>query len=120
MSSLDFVQRLAEKLLFVRKFVYILCLLLVSIIVYQLIFQPLSIPFQNSFANISLLVIAWLLLLNLMISIFGHSPAKITRTLSLFERVKVKLKQWMYILLSFVFIIMTFVIMFLSFRMLRV
>jgi len=106
--------------LVIRKFIYILCLLLVVQIFYQLIILPASSQAQYSFANTSLLIIVWLLLLNLMISIFGNAPTKTISSLSFFARFKAKVKQWIYVFLSFVFIGMTLVVVFLSFRMLRV
>jgi len=120
MNNVGFIQLFAKKLLVIRKFIFILCLLLVVQILYQLILLPPSIQPQHSFANINLLIIVWLLLLNLMISIFGNFPAKTINSLPIFERFKAKVKQWIYVFLSFVFIGMTLVVVFLSFRMLRV
>jgi len=112
---------IAKKLFPYRKVVLILVLLLALNIVYGFIF--LSIEQQDTSAAPSLLAMLWLLLCYLLLVFtqkksvyFGQALDKSPR---LFERIKMKLLSFFYLLLGLCFLLLTLTLSFLSFRLLN-
>lgn len=117
---LQILTKLAEKLQPFRKFTYFVALLLVGVIVTQLLQTPSPTHPVYPYAILSFVACIWLLLLNILLSIFHNIPVDNAPSKSMFFRLKIKVQRCFYHLLALLFLGLTLVIIFLSIRMLRV
>ncbi|KGJ96121.1 hypothetical protein GAB14E_0068 [Colwellia psychrerythraea] len=117
---LNFLGDIATKLQPFRRLSYLLAALLVGFIITQL----LKVPSQNQVAVsceiLSFVGCIWLLLFNILLSIFQNIPSEDNCSLGFLARVKIKTQRFFYHLLALMFITLTLIIVFLSFRMLRI
>lgn len=119
-NMLDLLAKLATKLQPFRKLSYLLAVILVGIIVTQLL-QTSSQPQPTSpYASLSFIACIWLLLFNLLLSLFDNIPKINTDSQGVFIRIKIKVQRSLYHFFALLFIGLTLVIVFLSLRMLRV
>jgi len=102
-----------------HKVTYLLALLIVTNIAYQLLFSTEHVQIEDKEAMLSLLALAWLALVNLMLHVFTRVPENKENKQPLFTRIKNKLHQWLYSILFFVFIALSISLIILSFKMLR-
>jgi len=117
---LEILVKLAEKLQPFRKLTYLLAAILVGIIVTQLLTTPSSAQSSNSYAMLSFIGVIWLILLNILLSLFHKIPALNEESKGVFSRVKIKIQRSFYHLFALLFIGLTLMIVFLSIRMLRI
>lgn len=103
-----------------HKLTYLLALLVIANLLYQLLFSPEPSKIEDKGAMLSLLALAWLALINLMLHIFAQVPEKQQIKQTLFIRMKAKLNQGLYYMLSLVFIGLSIALIILSFKMVRV
>ncbi len=99
---------------------YLLAILLIANIAYQLFFSVMPSAAESHEIMLSLLALTWLALVNLMIQIFTRIPITAQNKISFFARIKNTLHRGLYYLLSFVFIGISIAVILLSIRMLRV
>lgn len=99
---------------------YLLAILLIANIVYQLFFSVMPSATESHEIMLSLLALTWLALVNLMIQVFTRIPVTAKNKVSFFVRIKNTLHRGLYYLLSLVFIGISIAVILLSFRMLRV
>lgn len=96
-------------------------MLIVVNLIYQFVF--LAAPVQNKDNMFSLLALAWLFLLNLMLHLFpklaGNNENQ-RQKISVIHKIKMKLHQLYYYILSMTFILLSMALIVLSFRMFRV
>jgi len=116
---LELFGKLSKKLQPLRRFSYFLVIILVvGIVIYLL--QPTSHQQpSSSYAILSFVACIWLLLFNLLLSIFDNVPTVDTQAAK-FKRLKIKIQRCIYQLLAVLFTGLTLIIIFLTIRMLRV
>ncbi|HCM48768.1 MAG TPA: hypothetical protein DIS98_15150, partial [Colwellia sp.] len=102
------------------KSTYLVIVMLIGVIITQLLQKPSLIQTNNSYAMLSFVGIIWLLLFNILLSLFHHIPNIDEGSKGIFSRVKIKVQRSCYHLLALLFIALTLVIVFLTVRMLRV
>ncbi|PKG85727.1 hypothetical protein CXF85_02745 [Colwellia sp. 75C3] len=117
---LEILVKLSAKLQPLRKLTYLVMALLIGIIVTQLLETPSPFPSKNSYAMLSFMGIIWLLLFNILLSLFHNIPTLDVGSKGIFKRVKIRVQRSCYHLLALIFIGLTLVIVFLTVRMLRV
>lgn len=118
---LELLEKLATKLQPFRKLSYLLASILVGVIFVQLLQAPLQYEQPNDFyAILSFIACIWLLLFNILISIFDNIPSASNNTLGMVARFKIKLQLAFYQLLALLFIGLTLVIIFITIRLLRI
>ncbi len=117
---LEILAKLATKLQPFRKLTYLVAALLVGVIVTQLLQAPSPTQSTNSYAMLSFVGFIWLLLFNILLSVFHHIPRVDDASKSMFARVKIKGQRIFYHFLTLLFIGLTLVIVFLSVLMLRI
>lgn len=103
-----------------HKLTYLLALLIIANVAYQLFFSTKSIQAVDKEAMFSLLALAWLALINLMLRVFTQINENNENKQPFFTRIKNKLHQWLYYVLSLVFIGVSISLIILSFRMLSI
>ena len=103
-----------------HKLTYLLALLVIVYLLYQLLFLADSSKEGDKGAMLSLLALSWLALINLMLHIFAQTPEKQQIKQTLIIRMKAKLNQGLYYMLSLVFIGVFIALIVLSFKMLRI
>jgi hypothetical protein len=103
-----------------NKFIYLLAILFIVNIGYQLVFSVMPSVAESNKIMINFLALAWLLLVNLMIQVFSQLPVASQSKTSFLARIKNKFHRGVYYLLSLVFIVISLAVILLSFRMLRV
>lgn len=103
-----------------NKFIYLLAILFIINIGYQLVFSAVPSVAESNKIMVNFLALAWLLLINLMIQVFSRLPVASQSKTSFLARIKNKLHRGIYYLLSLVFIVISIAVILLSFRMLRV
>ena len=118
-NMLDLLAKLATKLQPFRKLSYLLAVILVGIIFSQLQ-QTTSQQPTSPYALLSFITCIWLLLFNILLSLFDNIPKINTDSPGIFIRIKLKVQRSLYHILALLFIGLTIVIVFLSLRMLRV
>ena len=118
-NMLDLLAKLATKLQPFRKLSYLLAVILVGIIFSQLQ-QTTSQQPTSPYALLSFIACIWLLLFNILLSLFDNIPKINTDSPGIFIRIKLKVQRILYHFLALLFIGLTLVIVFLSLRMLRV
>ena len=118
-NMLDLLAKLATKLQPFRKLSYLLAVILVGIIFSQLQ-QTTSQQPTSPYALLSFIACIWLLLFNILLSLFDNIPKINTDSSGIFIRIKLKVQRSLYHVLALLFIALTLVIVFLSLRMLRV
>ncbi|MCJ8296027.1 MAG: hypothetical protein MJK15_16615 [Colwellia sp.] len=116
---LDLLAKLATKLQPFRKLSYLLAVILVGIVFSQLQ-QITSQQPTSPYALLSFIACIWLLLFNILLSLFDNIPKINTDSPGIFIRIKLKVQRSLYHVLALLFIALTLVIVFLSLRMLRV
>ena len=102
------------------KLTYVLAIIIVTNIVYQLIFSDVLKATEPNKLMLSLLALAWLALVNLMIQVYSSAPVASQSKISLLARIKNRLHRGLYYALSFVFIVMSTVVIILSYKMLTI
>jgi len=117
---LEILAKLSVKLLPFRKLIYLAMIILVGIIITQLLQTPSQTQPSNTFSIFSLVGLIWLLLFNILLSIFHNIPRIGDDSKSRLSRFKIKVKRCFYHFLALLFIGLTLVIVFLSVRMLRI
>ena len=118
-NMLDLLAKLATKLQPFRKLSYLLAVILVGIIFSQLQ-QTTSQQPTSPYALLSFIACIWLLLFNILLSLFDNIPKINTDSPGIFIRIKLKVQRSLYHVVALLFIALTLVIVFLSLRMLRV
>lgn len=103
-----------------HKFTYLLAIMLVASIAYQLAFSVTPSDAESSDVMLSLLALAWLALVNLMIQVFSQVPVILQSKSSFLARIKNRFYRGIYYFLSLVFIAISIAVILLSFKMLRV
>lgn len=103
-----------------NKFIYLLAIVLIVNIAYQLVFSVMPSVAQSNELMLNFLALAWLLLVNLMIQVFSRVPVVLQSKTSFLVRMKNKLHRGLYYVLSLIFIIISIAVVLLSFRMLRI
>jgi hypothetical protein len=117
---LKLLEKLSIKLQPLRKLSYFLIAILVIVIVNNLLQVPSNNQQSgNPFAILSFVGCIWLLLFNLLLSIFNDIPSTDNQP-SMFKRLKSRVQRYFYQLLAILFIGLTLVIVFLTIRILRV
>jgi hypothetical protein len=117
---LEILAKFSSKLQPLRKSTYLVIVLLIGVIITQLLQTPSLIQTNNSYAMLSFVGIIWLLLFNILLSLFHNIPNIDEGSKGMFSRVKIKVQRSCYHLLALLFIALTLVIVFLTVRMLRV
>ena len=118
---LGLLSKLSVKLKPFRKLTHLLSVIFISVIIYQLFGVPSNQVHLNSpYAMLSFIACIWLLLINLLISMFANIPTANTRGIGMIARFKIKALRIFYRLLALLFITLTLVIIFLSVRLLRI
>ena len=118
---LEILAKLAIWLKPFKKVTHLLVASLVVVIVIQLKQSPTyNLQATNPIAIFSFLACIWLLLLNLLISLFDNIPVKKTEKTGFFSRLKSKVHRGFYQFIALLFIALTLTIIFLSIRLLRV
>jgi len=118
---LELLGKLSVKLQPLRKLSYILGVIFLSVIIFE--FLPVDSQQQqldSPYAILSFIACIWLLLFNILISIFDNVPSANNKSLGVFARFKIKLQRTFYHLLALLFIGLTLVIIFLTVRILRI
>ena len=103
-----------------NKFIYLLAILFIINIGYQLFFSVTPSVAESNNIMVNFLALVWLLLVNLMIQVFSRVPIVLQGKISLLARIKNKFYRGLYYLLSLVFIVISIAVILLSLRMLRV
>jgi hypothetical protein len=103
-----------------HKLTYLLAFLISANVIYQLLFSTASIQANDKGTMLSLLALVWLALINLMLHLFTQIPEKVTNTQPFLIKIKNKLSQVFYTILSLVFIVLSIALIVLSFRMVSV
>jgi uncharacterized membrane protein len=116
---LEVLAKLSSKLQPLRKVTYLVIALLVGVIVAQLLQASSVMQSSNAYAMLSFLGIIWLLLFNILLSLFYNIPNVDEGSKRMFSRVKIKVQRGCYHLLALLFIGLALVIVFLTIRMLR-
>jgi len=75
---------------------------------------------NNDYGKLGLLGCIWLLLFNMITTVFIDTPKITTKSDSVFTRFKLKVKRFFYFLLAVFFLVLTIIILYLSMRLLRV
>jgi len=118
---MDLLNGITKKLFLYRKFFLIVIFLLVLNLVYSFIF--LSPAQQDSLAVPSLLAMLWLSLCYLLLVFSQKKSTYLEQILdtnpSLFNRIKIKLLRFFYLLLGLCFLLLTLTLSVLSFRLLN-
>ncbi|PKI16916.1 hypothetical protein [Colwellia sp. 12G3] len=117
---LEILAKLSTNLQPFRKLTYLLAVFLVGIIVTQLLQTPSSTQLNNPFAMLSFVGIIWLLLFNILLSLFHNIPSIDEGSKGMFTHMKIKVQRSFYHLLALLFIALTLIIVFLTARILRV
>ena len=116
---LEILGKLSKKLQPLRKLSYVLIAILVAGVATYLVQSGSNHQLSNSYAILDFVVCIWLLLLNLLLSIFNDIP-KLDMQGPKFKRLKVKIQRFLYQLFAVLFMGLTFVVIFLTIRLLRV
>ena len=103
-----------------HKLTYLLALLIIANVVYQFLFSTMPAQAEDKETMFSLLALAWLALINLMLHVFTQIPENNEKNLFIITRIKNRLHQFFYYMLSLVFIGLSITLVILSFKMLRV
>jgi uncharacterized membrane protein len=117
---LEILVKIAEKLQPFRQLTYLLAALLVGIIITQLLTTPSSAQSSSSFAMLSFIGVIWLILFNILLSLFHNIPAHNEESKGVFSCVKIKIQRIFYNLFALLFIGLTLMIVFLSIKMIRI
>ncbi|WP_041737100.1 hypothetical protein [Colwellia psychrerythraea] len=117
---LEILEKLSSKLQPFRKLTYIVAVLLIAVIVAQVLQTSLPTQSTDPTAMLSFVGLIWLLLFNILLSLFHNLPKNDEVSQGVFTRAKIKLQRSLYHLLALLFIGLTLVIVFLSVRMLRI
>lgn len=117
---LEILEKLSSKLQPFRKLTYIVAALLVAIIVTQVLQASLPTQSTNPYAMLSFVGLIWLLLFNILLSLFHNIPRDDEGSKGIFIRAKIKVQRSLYHFLALLFIGLTLVIIFLSLRMFRI
>jgi len=117
---LEILVKIAEKLQCFRKLTYLLAVLLVGFILTQLLATPSSAQSSSSYAMLSFIGVIWLILFNILLSLFHNIPTNNEESKGVLSRVKIKIQRSFYHLLALLFIGLTLMIVFLSIRMFRI
>lgn len=102
-----------------HKLTYLLAIMLIANIVYQLIFSVMPSAVESTEVMLNFLALAWLALVNLMIQVFSRLPVASKNKASFLTRIKSKFHHGFYYILSLVFILISIAVIVLSFKMLR-
>jgi len=117
---LEILAKLSGKLLPFRKLIYLAMIILVGVIITQLLQTPSPLKSSNAVGILSLVGLIWLLLFNILLSIFHNIPRIDNDSNSRLSRVKIKVKRGVFHVLALLFVGLTLVIILLSVRMLRI
>lgn len=101
-----------------KKFTYLLAIILLVNILYQLIFSALPSEEESNELRLNFLTLIWVILLNLMIQIYSRMPIASQGRRFALAKIKDKIRRGFYYLLSFVFLIITVAVIIVSFKML--
>jgi len=101
------------------KFTYVLAIVLVASIVYQLFFSVMPSFAESNRIMLSLLALAWLALVNLMIQLFSRLPIALQSKSSILARIKNSFHRGLYYVLSLVFVVISIAVLLLTFKMLK-
>jgi len=117
---LELLGKLSVKLQPLRKLSFILGIFFLSVIITQLLQTPSQQQqFDTSYAVLSFIACMWLLLFNILISIFANIPCATNKSLSVLASLKIKLQRIFYQFLALLFIVLTLVILLLTIRLVR-
>jgi hypothetical protein len=103
-----------------HKFTYLLAIVLIANIAYQLVFSVIPSVAQSNELMLNFLALAWLLLVNLMIEVFSRVPVVLQSKTTLLARIKNKFHRGLFYALSLIFIVISIAVILLSLRMLRI
>ncbi len=103
-----------------RRLFIFLALLCLGTLAYQLLLTPAQQQLKSSVDTLSFLALLWLLLLNLVITIFSNTTDETSLKNSFLSGFKRKLKRMGYWLISLLFICLSLAVLIVSIRMLRV
>jgi hypothetical protein len=103
----------------IKKFTYLLAIILFANISYQLMFAALPSEMESNELRLNFLALIWIILLNLMIQIYSRMSITIQRRRSSLAKIKDKIHRGFYFLFSFLFIIITMAVIIVSFKILR-
>lgn len=103
-----------------NKLIYLLVIVLIINIGYQLVFSVMPSAADSNEVMLSFLALTWLLLVNLMIEVFSRVPVTSECKSSFLARIKNRFHRGLYYLLSLVFMAISIAVILLSFKMLRV
>ncbi|GAW96046.1 MULTISPECIES: hypothetical protein [Colwellia] len=117
---LELLAKLASKLQPFRQLSYLLAAILVGLIFSQLQQSTSQQQPTSPYALLSFFGCIWLLLFNILLSVFVNVPSINTASTGIFSRIKNKVQRSLYHLFALLFIGLTLVIVFLSWRILRV
>ncbi len=101
------------------KIIYLLAIVLIISIVYQLVFSAVPSPAESNEIRLSLLALAWLALVNLMIQFFSRVPIALQGKSSILARIQNSFHRGLYYVLSLVFIAISIAVLLLTFKMLK-
>ncbi len=102
----------------IQKLTYLLAIILVVNIFYQLIFAALPSELESNELRLNFLALIWIILLNLMIQIYSRMPIASQSHRFALAKIKDKIHRGFYYLLSFIFLIITVAVIIVSFKML--
>lgn len=98
-----------------QKLTYLLALFIVVHLGYQVFNSTPDDSFHFKKEALSLVMLAWLTLLNLMLNLFIHYPEKVVKQ-SVLSRIKANLIQWAYYFLFIIFISLSIILIILTFK----
>lgn len=115
---MPYLVRIALTLKPFYKLTYIVAILLIASIVYQLVFSPALNHSKSNYIIINLLALAWVALVNLMIQIYSNVPCISENKTSLLTRIKSVFHRGLYYVLSLLFITITMAVIILTYKIL--
>ena len=117
-------ESVAKKIKPYQKISYFIAVVFIIFLAVPVIFpiqaESVGLDFTDGYGKLGLLSCIWLLLLNIVTSIFINIPKAATESDSFFMRIKLKVKRFFYFILALLLIVLTLVILVLSIRLLRV
>lgn len=100
------------------KLTYVVAIMLIAIIVYQLVFSPATNYVESNVIIVNLLALTWVALVNLMIQIYSQVPNTSQNKPSLLTRIKTVFHRGIYYVLSLLFFVISMAVIILTFKIL--
>lgn len=117
---LALLSKMAIRLQPYRKLSYFLGFILIVFIISRLFQKPLLNQVSSPYAILSFVGCIWLILFNLLLSLFDNVPCINDNVDGVITRFKIRIQRGIYHFLSIIFVGLTTVILWLSFRLLRI